>query len=225
MIAVKINTKQFMKDVNNIIDYSVGFVEGFSGGRNAFLHQLGPQIKAMVEEFIDSNARVAPETLHHVYEWYRTGSPDARLYDISYTVSNLGLSFGSSFKQSQSVQEGSKQPFYDKARIMELGSTVIIKPKNSEVLKFEIDGEEIFTKQPVTVRNPGGNVRDNYRRVFDLFFKQYFKQSFLKSSGLLQYFNNPQVYKKNLSIGKRGGKNAGVKTGYRWVVNAAAATR
>lgn len=222
MIAVKIDTKQFMRDMNNIIEYSTGFVQGIEGGRNAFLHQLGPRIKEVLSEFIDSNARVAPSLLHHVYEWYETGSPNARLFDINYTVSNLGLSFISTFRQSTTVQNGSKVPFYDKARIMELGSTVVITPKTSDVLRFEVDGEEVFTKQPVTVRNPGGNTRGNYERVFDLFFKQYFKQSFLKSSGLLEYFNNPQVYKRNLNVGKRGGKNAGVKTGYRWIVGAAA---
>lgn len=223
MIAVKIDARQFIRDMNNIIDYSTGFVQGVQGGKNAFLHQLGPRIKEMLDEFIDSNARVAPNLLHHVYEWYQTGSPDARLFNIKYTVSNLGLSFISTFKQSTTVQNGSKVPFYDKARIMELGSTVIISPKTSDVLRFEVDGEEVFTKQPVVVRNPGGNTRGNYEKVFDLFFKQYFKQSFLKSSGILQYLENPEVYKRNLNAGKRGGKNTGVKTGLRWIVNAAVA--
>jgi hypothetical protein len=98
------NTAMFEKDMKNIIEYSIGFLEGIQGGKQAFLHALGEETKSILEEYVDTMARVDPSALSHVYEWYQSGSPDARLYDIKYTVSNVGLSFKSSFKQSNTIK-------------------------------------------------------------------------------------------------------------------------
>ena len=131
------NSNQFKKDMNNIVNYSIGFLQGVQKGKTLFLKTLGMETVEVMKEFIDSNARVNPEMLHHIYEWSLTGSPEARLYDISYTVSNLGLSFKSSFSQSRSIKDGSRTPFYDKARIMENGIPVTIRPKTAQVLAFD----------------------------------------------------------------------------------------
>jgi hypothetical protein len=174
-----------------------------------------------MKQFVDSNARVNPEMLHHIYEWNRTGSPAARLYDISFTTSNIGLSFKSSFRQSESIQDGSKTPFYDKARIIESGVSVLIKPRNSDVLAFEEDGEMVFTKNPIKVTNPGGvEAQGGFEKTMDLFFNKYFSQSFLRTSGVAQYLENPVVYKKNLRAGKTRGRSKGLSVGYTWVANA-----
>jgi hypothetical protein len=150
-----------------------------------------------------------------------TGSPQARLYDISYTTSNLGLSFKSSFSQSTSIKNGSRVPFYDKARIMEQGIPVTIRPKFAQVLAFDDNGEQVFTRGPVEVLNPGGTeVEGGFERVFDMFFNTYFSQAFLRTSGIAKYLEDPKVYKKNLPAGKKMGKAKGVSTGYRWIANA-----
>lgn len=215
------NSKQFKKDMKNIVDYSVGFLDGVQKGKTVFLKGMGVSTIEVMKEFIDSSARVNPNMLHHIYEWNQTGSPSARLYDISYTTSNLGLSFMSSFSQSTSIKDGSRTPFYDKARIMEEGIPVVIKPRVAQVLVFEQDGETIFTKNPVRVSDPGGpNVEGGFERVFDTFFNRYFTQAFLRVSGIATYLENPQVYKKNLAAGKRMGRTKGVSTGYRWIANA-----
>jgi hypothetical protein len=215
------NSNQFKKDMNNIVDYSVGFLEGVQRGKTVFLKTLGMETVEIMKEFIDSNARVNPEMLHHVYEWTMTGSPDARLYDISYTTSNLGLSFRSSFSQSTSIKDGSRTPFYDKARIMEYGIPVTIRPKVAQVLAFDDNGKTVFTRGPVQVMNPGGTeVQGGFEKVFDMFFNKYFSQAFLRTSGVGKYLENPQVYKKNMPSGKRMGKAKGLSTGYRWIANA-----
>ena len=224
MINVKFDNRKFNKEMKNIIDYSVGFLEGVQNGKKEFLDNLGVDISEIASQFIDTNARVSPGTLHHVYEWYQNGSPEARLFDIDYTVSNLGLSFISNFKQSNTVSNGSNEPFRNKAAIMENGTTVVIKPKNAEVLRFEVGGEVVYTKKPVVINNPGGDTQGEFEKVFDMFFGRYFTQSFLNSSNLRQYFENPVVYKKNISKGKRGGKSVGLSTGYRWVANAKVAS-
>jgi hypothetical protein len=87
------NSKQFKKDMNNIVNYSIGFLEGVQRGKTVFLKTLGMETVEVMKEFIDSNARVNPDMLHHVYEWTMTGSPEARLYDISYTTSKHGEAY------------------------------------------------------------------------------------------------------------------------------------
>jgi hypothetical protein len=215
------SSSQFKKEMNNIVDYSIGFLEGIQKGKNVFLKTLGMETVELMKKFIDSNARVNPDMLHHIYEWNQTGSPSARLYDISYTTSNLGLSFRSSFSQSVSIKNGSRTPFYDKARIMEEGIPVTIRPKVAQVLAFEDNGETIFTQGPVRVDNPGGTeVQGGFEKVFDMFFNRYFSQAFLRVSGVAQYLENPQVYKKDMQAGKKMGRAKGVSTGYRWIANA-----
>lgn len=207
--------------MNNIVNYSVGFLEGVQKGKTVFLKTLGMETVEVMKEFIDSNARVNPEMLQHVYEWTMVGSPDGRLYDISYTTSNLGLSFRSSFSQSTSIKNGSRTPFYDKARIMEYGIPVTIRTKAAQVLVFDDNGETIFTRGPVQVMNPGGTEAEGgFEKAFDMFFNRYFSQAFLRTSGIAKYLENPQVYKKDMPAGKRMGKAKGLSTGYRWIANA-----
>jgi hypothetical protein len=221
MISVKFNNKGIIKDLNNIVNYSLGFLEGAEAGKTAFLNNLGVGTIEALKQFVDSIARTSPETMHHVYEWGQTGSPNARLFDIEYTVSNLGLSLKSTFRQSTSIKSGSNTPFYNKARIMESGIPVQIKPKNSTVLVFEQNGETVFTPNPVRVVNPGGSdVPGSYERAFDMFINQYFSQAFLNSSGIMGKLKDLSIYKKNLSVGARAGKSHGLNIGYRWIMNA-----
>lgn len=218
---ISLDSRKFFKDMNNIIEYSVGFLEGTHSGKSKFMDNLGAKTIELLKDFIDANARINPEALHHVYEWSQTGSPAARLFDIKYTVSGVGLSINSTFRQSTSVKAGSTTPFYNKAEIMEKGIPVVIRPKNAKVLAFNVDGEEVFTSKSVSVMDPGGAaVQGAYERTFDSFFTNYFSQAFLESSGLKDYLSNPTIYKKNLPSALTRGKAAGVATGYKWITNA-----
>ena len=210
-----------MSEINNIVQYSVGFLEGAKKGKNLFLNNVGVLTKELLESFIDANARSNPQMLHHVYEWYRTGSPDARLFDINYTVGSAGLSFYSNFKQSQSIKNGSNVPFYNKAKIIEDGIPVTIKPKKSQVLVFEDNSQTVFTKNPIYISNPGGaQAQGGFQKIMNLFFTKYFTQAFLRSSGIREHLKKPLIYKHNLPKGKKLGKSAGVSTGYSWIAKA-----
>lgn len=104
---------------------------------------------------------------------------------------------------------------------MESGVPITIRPRRSDVLVFESDGETVFTKTQVDVLNPGGEyVQGGFEKIFDQFFNKYFTQAFLSSSGVYKYLESPQIYKKNFSRAKTGGKNLGKNTGYRWIANA-----
>lgn len=220
MLLPNFDSKQFAQEMQNVVDYSLGFLDGVQRGKSRFLESLGEATIEQMKQFIDSMARTDPGMLQHMYEWEQTGSPSARLFDLQYTVSNLGLSINSTFRQSQAIKNGSNVPFYDKARIMEYGIPVTIKPVRAKVLAFTDGNSEVFTKQPVFVKDPGGpEAQGGFERTFDIFFENYFSQAFLISSGILDYLQNPIVYKKNLKAGQRMGRPKGTQTGYRWIAN------
>ncbi len=220
-MRVSIQTNNFEKELLNIANYSLGFLEGAQKGKKVFLDNLGRGVIFALGQYVDVEARANKEALHHVYEWYQTGSPQARLFDITYTVSNLGLSLNSTFRQSRTIQQDATTPFYNKAKIMENGIPVVIRPKKNSVLRFYEGGETVFTSKPVTVRNPGGNqVEGSFERIFDEFMTRYFTQAFLRASGISDYINNPVIYKKNLPAGAKQGRPKGVSTGYKWITNA-----
>ena len=219
-MIVKTNTASFEKMMNNIVKYSYGFIDGVGKGKSIFLNNLGRETVDALYQYIDISAKMNPSALQHIYEWYQVGSPSARLYDLNYTVSNIGISVKSQFKQSRTTSQDSTVPFYNKASIMEDGTPVTIVPKKS-VLAFDVGGKTVFTKKEVVVREPGGTeVQGSFERIFDEFMLSYFKQSFLRSSGLYDYINNPILYKKEFSKGARGGKNVGISTGFKWIANA-----
>ena len=205
--------------MNNIVQYSMGFLDGVEKGKTEFLRLLGQAAITSLGQYVDAQARSNPAALHHIYEWNKTGSPSARLFDLDYTVSNLGLSLRGTFTQSKTIKEGSSVPFYDKAKIMENGIPVTIRPKK-RVLAFTIDNEEIFTSNDVTVDNPGGTeVQGSFEKTIDEFMLYYFKQSFLRASGIYDYIQKPTVFKRDIKQGAKLGRNKGIQTGFRWIAN------
>lgn len=217
-INVELDTKGFINSLNNLTEYSIGFLNGVEAAKPVIMDSLGKEIIETLKDFIDANARVSPDTLHHVYEWYQTGSPEARLFDIDYIVNGKdGLSFNYTFSQSSSFAKNSNVPFYDKAEIMERGISVTIRPKTASALSFEVDGEQVFTKKPIVIDNPGGsNVEGGFERTIKTFFESYFTQAFLMTSGVLEHLNNPRAYKDNVRAGSKQGKALGFKVGYQW---------
>lgn len=216
-----INDKKFMRDMRNIVEYSVGFLDGVQNGKAQFLNNIGKSTIETLKQYVDSMARVDQQLLHHMYEWNRVGSPDARLFDVNHIVRANGISFIPTFRQSNSIKQGSKAPFYDKATIMENGTAVTIKPKSSQVLAFEANGETVFTKKEIKVDNPGGSqVEGSFEKTFDTFFRVYFTQAFLYASGVADYVKNPSAFKRGLKSGKNGGRSVGKRVGYSWIAKA-----
>jgi hypothetical protein len=220
-MIVTTNTKMFNKQMQNIVDYSIGFLDGIHKGKKIFLNKLGLGVITALAQYVDIQARSNPRVLHHIYEWNQTGSPNARLFDLKYTVSNLGLSINSSFRQSRTVSENMTVPFYNKAKIMENGIPVTISPTKAQVLKFNGPDGEVFTNKTITVDNPGGDmVVGSFEKTVDEFILKYFKQSFLKASGIYNYIKKPKLYKKNIKTGSRMGRTKGIDTGFKWIANA-----
>lgn len=75
MIKVKFNTKVLEQQMKGLLDYSAGFLEGAQRGKTLFLQNLGKGTIIALYRYIDTNARMNPQALQHVYEWYQVGSP------------------------------------------------------------------------------------------------------------------------------------------------------
>jgi hypothetical protein len=119
------------------------------------------------------------------------------------------------------VSEKMTVPFYNKAKIMENGVPVTIAPTKSRMLKFDGPSGEVFTSKPITVDNPGGDmVYGSFEKTVDEFILRYFKQSFLKASGIYDYIKKPKLYKANMKAGSRMGRSKGIDTGFKWIANA-----
>ena len=220
MIGIDFNSISLTSDIEKAIQYSEGFLEGVNSGKKEMLKELGYTIKSMLEEFIDTSARVDSASLHHVYEWYMTGQSEGRLFNIECVVTNGGLTFGSTFSQSKTFSNGSTEVFYNKAEIMEKGVPVTITPKHAQVLAFsDPQGDMVFTKGPIVVNSPGGkNVQGSFHNIINDFFQNYFSQSMLFASGFSQVLENPIEFSNG--FGKSSSRASGKEIGYNWIVKA-----
>jgi hypothetical protein len=150
--------------------------------------------------FIDSQARIKPRSLHHVYEWNKTGQTTSRLFKLN-RLESTGLSFKIDYEfnpsktsvPSKNRKQSSRYVFTNKASVMEKGIPIIIRPKSSERLVFEIDGQAVFMPKgkSVTVKSPGGRASTNQ---FDLAYSRYFSgplvSNSIKASGFQNIFGS-----------------------------------
>lgn len=155
--------------------------------------------KQILEDFgayVDAKARMSPRSLHHVYEWNRVGSKSHRLFKLNKTSLD-GLSFRISYEFLPSktfVPEGTgrRHVFTNKAAVMEAGNPLVISPRYSTRLVFELNGEKVFMPpgQSVTVKRPGGpGVKNQFGLSFSRFFSGNLVRESIKKSGFQQIFN------------------------------------
>lgn len=169
--------------------------EGF---KNKFQTMIYNQISEDFGSYVDSQARVKPKSLHHVYEWKQTGKQTARLFELN-KLSKDGLSFqiGYDFKLSKSKVPKDKKSknsyvFARKAFIMEEGKPITISPKASKRLVFEVNGYTVFMPKgaSVVVRRPGGTATtSSFKMAYQYFFKSNLVNLSIKKSGFQNVFN------------------------------------
>lgn len=166
--------------------------------QSKFQSILFNQIEKDFGNYIDSQARMNPKTLHHVYEWKKVGVPSSRLFDLK-VAGTSGLSFKivSNFKPSKSMVPTSfgksRHVFTSKASVMEAGNPVVIRPRSAERLVFEIDG--FVVRMPkgksVTVKRPGGGkATGRFKIAYAQFFTGNLVNLSIKNSRFQQIFNS-----------------------------------
>ena len=166
--------------------------------QKSFNNTIFNQIDKDFGDYIDSKATVSPKSLHHVYEWDQTGVKEARLFKLN-RISDIGLGFTVNYELMDSKSfvpaKGSRNRhvFIKKAEVMEQGKTVIITPRSSERLVFELDGETIFMPkgQSVTVTKPGGvATKNSFISAYKHFFTGNLVNMSIKKSGFQRLFNS-----------------------------------
>lgn len=174
--------------------------------KTLFTKTMFDQINTDFGNYIDALARSKPKSLHHVYEWKKTGNKTARLFKLN-KISEDGLSFKINYEfiPSRSMVPAStgrrRHMFANKASVMEEGKPLVIRPKNAERLVFEIDGETIFMPKgkSVTVKRPGGSASTNqFTLAHSRFFSGRLINESIKKSGFQKIFNSSMA--KALSV-------------------------
>jgi len=104
MIKLKIDTKDFTKTVNNVIQYSNGFIDETKASKNKIAEKMGKTSINAFYDYLDSLARMHPGMLHHVYEWGEVGNPMERLYELNLKMGNGTVAVNAEFLESISIQ-------------------------------------------------------------------------------------------------------------------------
>lgn len=166
--------------------------------KNAFTKIMFDQIETDFGNYIDALARSKPKSLHHVYEWKKTGNKTARLFKLK-KINQDGLSFkiDYEFLPSRSMVPASasnrRHMFINKASVMEAGNPLVIRPKSSDRLVFQVNGETVFMPKgaAVTVKRPGGSAaRNQFTLAHSRFFSGTLVNDSIKRSGFQRIFNS-----------------------------------
>jgi hypothetical protein len=220
MISAKFNAKQFTDTVKNIANYSEGFIQQARVQKKVLSEKMADIGIDAFYDYLDGLARMHPGILHHVYEWGEVGDPFGRLFELSKSISGNGVTISADFLQSTSVSQKSNEPFYDKAMVMELGETIIVSEVNAQALFFEVEGQEIFVKGPITIENPGGEgVRGSFVEAFNEFYQVYFSQIYLKSIRFYKTIEEIRPYKTGIRAASKSknSRTLGTNAANQWI--------
>lgn len=169
--------------------------------QNKFRSVIYGQLKKDFGLYVDAQARIKPKSLHHVYEWKKIGDMNARLFQIN-LVGSKGLSFQIDYEllpsksYVPSKKKGKKYKFANKASVMEAGMPVIIAPKSSKRLVFEINGMTVFMPKgaSVVVRSPGGRASTHqFKLIYGKFFSGQLVNESIKRSGFQNIFKSGMI--------------------------------
>ncbi|NDB81335.1 MAG: hypothetical protein EB127_01105 [Alphaproteobacteria bacterium] len=148
--------------------------------------------------YVDSQARVNPKSLHHVYEWNKIGNPGSRLFKLNIASAD-GLSFkiNSTFLPSKSSVPNKfgrrRHVFINKASVMEAGMPLTIRPRSAERLVFETNTGVVYMPKgaSVTVTKPGGGASTGrFQIAYARFFTGNLVNLSIKKSGFQRLFNS-----------------------------------
>lgn len=163
---------------------------------NKFQKTIFTQIDKDFGEYMDAQARTKYRSLHHVYEWKKTGEKSARLFKLKALPSDeLSFKIETNFLPSKSFAASSgnrRHVFKEKAMVMERGMPLKISPRFAERLVFEFNGMTVFMPkgQSVTVKRPGGpGVKNQFMLHHSLFFTGQLVSRSIKRSGFQKIFN------------------------------------
>lgn len=195
-------------NASDTIANAMAYVEGVAKSTRTYEvdQAIGQAVTAIAEKsltsFIDTEARLNPKSLHHVYEWGQIGKPLGRLWKVSGQYKSGSIILSSEFKQSRTyvpIKNGTvkRHKFIYKADVMEKGQTVRITAKNARALFFySNDGSPVFIPRGkfVTVRTPGGKeVKNSYQKTMFRFINSARLNADMAKSSLFKEIERAQA--------------------------------
>ena len=166
--------------------------------QSAFRNVIFDQLEVDFGQYVDAKARSGPKSFHHVYEWGRTGDDEARLFKLNKVpVDGLSLKVNYELLDSKSFvpseNSDNRHVFIKKSSVMEEGKPVVISPRFSERLVFDVSGYTVFMPkgQSVTVNKPGGaGTKNSFFSAYKYFFTSTLVSMSIKKSGFQRLFNS-----------------------------------
>jgi hypothetical protein len=215
LITAKFDIIEFKKTMNNIVNYSEGFLEGIELEKLNFNRFLGGYTVEALGKYIDSRSKMNPSQLHHVYEPGKVGEQSSRLFSFNVTANKNNINIEGKFLPSKDIPLNGGDPFVNRAEIMENDISVTITPRKSSVLAFEDAGQLIFTRNSITIEHPGGEaVAGSFGVIVDDFFNNFFKVSMLKP--IMNDLESAKDFINNFSAGSKTGRLEGVRSGKKY---------
>lgn len=215
----------------DVIENATAYMHGIANAPTdaSVNNEIGIAVTAIahrsLSRFIDTESRLSPQSMHHVYEWNQVGKPLGRLWKLKSTYKTGTISLSANFKQSRTfvpIKNGTslRSKFTYKANVMEKGQTVKITPKRAEALFFySSSGEPVFIPKGrfVVVRSPGGKqVRGAFGKTMDRFKLSNNLNIDLEASGLIKNLELAQSKAASqsllgLSVSSKSSMNAAAK--------------
>ena len=223
MLSIKFDGKEAMKMLDNIVDYSEGFIKETKAQEKTVASRLADTSIEAFYDYLDVLARTNPGMLHHVYEWGEVGNPEGRLVELKKRLAGKSVNIDSEFVSSNSIPEGGSEPFYAKAEIMEEGIPITVQAVEARAMFIQYQGDEFFTAGPIVIENPGGEaVRGSFVNAFEEFYDSYFEQVYLRSIRYYDHFKSPKGFSTNFGAAVKSPNAAGIgrATALKWVLNA-----
>jgi hypothetical protein len=214
-MTLLIDTSDLEMVLKSTAEYCAGFIAGGEDGLPVLLTKMGQVITEAMGLWMDAMAGGNHAALHHVYEWYQTGSAGARLFEYDFTVGGNTIIITGETQSSSSIPNGSRVPFYNKADVMESGQSVTISPVNVNYLHWD----DVFTPNDVFVAHPGGPATvGSWARYSNKFFTEYLSQSLLIA--MLADLATADEFAASFPAGARGGGfGTGFSAGYKWITS------
>lgn len=222
MIKVKFDGKEAMKMLNNLVDYSDGFIKETKAQQKTVASKLASTSIDAFYDYLDTLARTNPGMLHHVYEWGAVGDPGGRLVELKKRLTGQSALIDAEFITSSSIPEGGTEPFYEKAEVMEEGIPVTVQAVQAQAMFIQYNGDEFFRVGPIVIENPGGEgVRGSFVATFEEFYNTYFEDVYLRAIRFYDHFENPTAFSSNFGAAVKSGNAAGIgrTTALKWIMN------
>lgn len=222
MYSIKFDGKEAKKMLDNLVKYSDGFITETKAKESTIARNLANTSIEAFYDYLDGLARTNPGMLHHIYEWGEVGNPSARLVELTKTMAQSSAEIDSEFISSSSIPDGSNEPFYEKAEIMEEGIPITIQANEAKAMFFEIDGEEFFRTGPIVIENPGGAAtRGSFVEAFEEFYNVYFDKIYLRAIKFYEHFENPRGYSSRFPSAVKSSNAYGIgrTTALKWIMN------